>query len=91
MLTPEDAGFTRIPLSEVKTGTAAENAAMMRRVFAGEKLPQRDYALINAGLALTTVGKAKDVRQGVALAAHAIDSGAAGRALLAYVAASQET
>ncbi|HLF75956.1 MAG TPA: anthranilate phosphoribosyltransferase [Dehalococcoidia bacterium] len=90
ILAPEDAGFARIPLSEVKTGTAAENAALMREIFDGRKCPQRDYALINAGLALTTVGRAKHVRDGVSLAAEAIDSGAAKRALDAYVAASQE-
>jgi len=89
-LRPEDAGLSRIPLSEVKTGTAVENAATMRSVFAGEKCPQRDYVLINAGLALTAVGKANNVREGVSLASQAIDSGAAGRALLAYVTASQE-
>ncbi len=90
MIAPEDAGLPRTPLAEVKTGTPAENAAMMHAVFAGEKCAQRDYVLINAGLALTAAGRAKDLLDGVALASHAIDSGAAGRALMAYVKASQE-
>jgi anthranilate phosphoribosyltransferase len=88
-LTPEEMGFGRIPLSDVKTGTAAENAAKMREVFAGAKGAHRDYVLANAGAALATIGRAKDVREGVTLAAQTIDSGAAGKALLAYVSVSQ--
>jgi anthranilate phosphoribosyltransferase len=85
---PEEAGFDRIPLADVKTGTAEENAAKMRSLFAGEKGPHRNYVLANAGAALMAVGRAKDVREGVQLASQSIDSGAAGRALLAYVSVS---
>jgi anthranilate phosphoribosyltransferase len=88
-ITPEDAELPRTPLAAVKTGTAAENAATMREVFAGAKGPHRDYVLINAGTALYAAGRAKDLREGVALASESIDSGAAGRTLLAYVTVSQ--
>jgi anthranilate phosphoribosyltransferase len=90
-LTPQEAGFASVPLQAVATGTATENAATMRRILAGEKGPHRDYVLINAGLALTAVGKAKDLREGVDLAAQSVDSGAAARSLQAYVTASQES
>jgi anthranilate phosphoribosyltransferase len=88
-ITPEDAGLPRTPLEAVRTGTAAENAATIRELFAGAKGPHRDYVLINAGAALYAAGRAKDLRDGVSQAAEAIDSGAAGRTLLAYVTVSQ--
>jgi anthranilate phosphoribosyltransferase len=89
-LTPEDAGLARIPLSEVKSGTAPENADRLRAVFNGTKGADRDYVLINAGAALMVAGKAQTVRDGVQLAAQTIDSGATARTLDAYVAASNE-
>jgi anthranilate phosphoribosyltransferase len=89
-LTPEEAGLARIPLSEVKSGTAAENAERLRAVFDGTKGADRDYILINAGTALMVAGKASTVREGVQLAAQSIDSGATARTLDAYIAASNE-
>ena len=62
-LTPEEAGLARIPLSEVQSGTAAENADRLRAVFAGTKGADRDYVLINAGTASMVAGKATTVRQ----------------------------
>jgi anthranilate phosphoribosyltransferase len=85
-ITPEDAGLDRVPLDAIKSGSPAENAARMRAVFAGDACPQRDYVLINAAAALMTVGRARDLRQGVQLASQAIESGAAMRLLDAYVA-----
>lgn len=89
-LTPEEAGFARVPLEAVKTGTAAENAARIRKVFASEKGPDRDYVLINTAAALMAANRTKDIQEGVRLASQSIDSGAAGRTLVAFIAASQE-
>ena len=86
---PEDAGFERIPLEAVKTGSKEENAARLRSVLDGGRGPDRDYVLINAAVALVTAGRAKDVREGVDRAREAIDSGAAKKVLEAYVSASQ--
>ncbi|MPZ49648.1 MAG: anthranilate phosphoribosyltransferase [Dehalococcoidia bacterium] len=88
-LTPEDAGLARIPLDAVKTGTAAENAGRIHSVFAGASGPDRDYILINAAAALVAANRAAGVREGVAQAAAAIDSGAAARALSTYISVSQ--
>ena len=87
-LRPEDAGFERIPLSAVKTGSASDNAQRLHAVFNGSKGADRDYVLVNAGAALVAAGKAASVSEGVLLAAQAIDSGATARTLDAYVAAS---
>ena len=87
-LTPEEAGFERIPLSAVKTGTKEENAARMRAVLAGKAGPDREYTLINAGAALVAANRAASVKEGVVLARQAVDSGAAAKVLEAYVATS---
>jgi anthranilate phosphoribosyltransferase len=88
-LTPEEAGFTRVPLSVVKTGTKEENAERMRAVLAGKPGPDRDYTLVNAGAALVAANKASSVKQGADLARQAVDSGAAAKVLDAYVEASR--
>ena len=88
-ITPEDAGLTRAPLEVLRSGSPAENAERMRSVFAGYLGPDRDFVLINSGAALVAAEKAPDVRAGVKLAAEAIDSGAAMRALTSFVEATQ--
>ena len=43
----------------------------------GKKGPFRDVALLNAAAALVVAGKAKDLKEGVALATKSLDSGEA--------------
>jgi anthranilate phosphoribosyltransferase len=76
-LTPEDAGLSRWPLAEIRGGDAAHNAAALTRLLDGERSPYRDIVLLNAAAALMVAGRAKDVKEGVALAGKALDSGAA--------------
>ena len=80
-VTPEDAGLPKATLDELKGGDATVNAAAIREVLAGEPGPFRDIVLMNAGAALIVGGRAADLTDGVRRAAHAIDSGAAVRAL----------
>jgi len=75
-------GFARVASSELRGGDAAENAAIIEGILAGEHGPQRDVVLLNAGAALLVGGRAPTLRHGVALAASTIDSGRA-RAQLA--------
>ncbi len=76
---PEDAGLRPAELSELQGGnTPQSNAAVLEAILTGaEKGPKRDVVLLNAAAALEAVGIAADLREGVARAAHAIDSGAA--------------
>jgi anthranilate phosphoribosyltransferase len=85
-VTPDEGGFQRTPLDAVKTGSAAENAARIRAVFAGARGPDRDYIIMNAGAALMAAGKADSLRAGVEVAADTVDSGAARKTLNAFVA-----
>ncbi len=76
-VTPEDAGLKTAPVSEIKGGDAAHNAAALREVLAGAEGAYRDTVLLNAGAALVVAGLADDLAEGAALAAAAIDKGAA--------------
>jgi anthranilate phosphoribosyltransferase len=85
-VTPADAGLPPAKLSDLKGGDEKENAAAIRDVLAGKKTPLRDIAVLNAAAALIVAGKAANLLDGAALAAHAIESGAAKRALERLVA-----
>jgi len=80
-LDPQEIGLPRRAPSDLLGGTPPENAAIIRRVFEGEKGARREVVLLNAAAAAVAAGSAKDFREGLALAASSIDSGAAGRAL----------
>lgn len=76
-------------LSALAGGTAAENAAITRRVLSGEKGPCRDVVCLNAAAAIVAGGKAEDIGRGWVIAAESIDSGKAAQALEKMVDLSQ--
>ncbi len=84
---PDDAGLPHHPLSALRGGSAAFNAAALTRLLAGEAGAYRDAVLFNAAAALRVAEVAADWPGGVAQAAAAIDSGAAARLLAAWIAA----
>ena len=67
-------------------GDPEENAAITRKILAGEKGPKRDVVLLNTAAALVACQKAADVKAGITQAKQAIDSGAAMGKLEALVA-----
>ena len=76
-ITPEEFGFARCCKEDLKGGTPAENAQITRNILQGEKGHKRNAVLLNAGASLYIGGKAKDMKEGIALAAELIDSGKA--------------
>ncbi len=78
---PEDFGLNSASLDKLRGGDSAENAAIMRAVFKGEKGPRRDAVLMNAAAALVVGGRAGNWVEGVKMAAEAIDCGAAAKKL----------
>jgi anthranilate phosphoribosyltransferase len=80
-ITPEEAGFERSSLEKIRGGTAAENAALIRRIFEGERGPCHDIVAINAGAALVVAGTANSLREGAAMASESIQNGSAARKL----------
>ena len=77
VITPEDFGFGRCKKEELKGGTPSENAQITLDILNGVKGHKRNAVLLNAGAALYIGGKAKDMKEGVVLAAELIDSGKA--------------
>jgi len=68
-------GLAAAPTSALAGGTAAENAAIVEAVFAGEGGPRRDVVLLNAGAALVAAGTARDIEEGIGIARTALDAG----------------
>jgi anthranilate phosphoribosyltransferase len=84
-VSPKNAGLSEAKPEDLIGGDAAENAAHIRAVLGGNQGPFRDIVLLNAAAALLVAGKAKTLREGVALAAESIDSGKAKGVLEALV------
>jgi anthranilate phosphoribosyltransferase len=87
---PEDVGLPRSTFDAVAGGTPEQNAAVTRRIFAGEGGPQRDLAALNAGAAIYVAGRVESLEEGVRAAETALDSGAAAEALDTLVALTQQ-
>jgi anthranilate phosphoribosyltransferase len=75
-------GLKTAPIEELRGGTAATNAEILRRVFAGEAGPRRDVVLLNSAAVLLAAGMfppadwVESFRAAIELAARTIDSGA---------------
>jgi anthranilate phosphoribosyltransferase len=70
-------------------GTPQDNAAVTRAILAGERGPQRDLALVNAGAAIYAAGAAGTLAEGVELARAAVDDGRAAALLERWVEATR--
>jgi len=78
---PLELGIERCDPDELVGGTPAENARIARDILAGARGGKRDAVLLNAAGAIAASGHADDLREGLAVAAVAIDSGRAGERL----------
>ena len=83
---PEDAGIPVAKPEDLKGGTPEVNAQAIRDLCAGKAGAYRDIVIFNAAAALIVAGKAQDLTSGATIAAEAIDTGAAAKALEALVA-----
>jgi anthranilate phosphoribosyltransferase len=89
VIDPAELGLPRAELSDIVSGDPPANAITARAILAGEQGARRDTVLLNAGAALMIAGVATDVREGMHVAARAIDSGAARERLEKWVETSQ--
>jgi anthranilate phosphoribosyltransferase len=87
-VTPEDAGLSRAGGDALKGGDAEANAAALRNVLEGKPGAFRDVALLNAAAALIVAGKAKTLKDGVALGTKSLDGGGAMNKLKQLIAVS---
>jgi len=74
---PGDFGLPQISPEGLAGGDAEANASLLRGILEGKPGALRDVVLANAAAALCVAGRAADLKDGVALAARTIDSGAA--------------
>ena len=85
-ISPEDFGLKTYHISEIKGGTPAENAQIIKDIFNGkEKGAKRDIALLNSALAFYTYNRVQNIKDGVDLAANIINSGLAEEKLNKYI------
>ena len=81
--TPADFGVHRAALDTLAGGEPARNAQIARKILSGQPGAPRDIVLVNASVGLVACGLASDLKTGMVLSAHAIDSGAAQQKLAA--------
>ncbi|WJR81550.1 anthranilate phosphoribosyltransferase [Bradyrhizobium sp. NP1] len=87
-VTPEEAGLTRCGSEALKGGDADANAVALQGVLDGKPGPFRDVALLNAAAALVVANRASDLKEGVAIGAKSLDTGAAAARLKKLIAIS---
>jgi anthranilate phosphoribosyltransferase len=88
-ISPADFGLETGNLDNLRGGDVATNVAITRSVLSGEVGPRRTITLMNAGAGIYAADAATSLEAGVAMAAQAIDSGAALAKLEALVACTQ--
>ena len=88
---PEDFGLKRRTLEEIQGGTAQDNAKILLDVLEGASGPKRDVVLLNAAAAFVSTEKARDLKEGIAMAEESIDSGRAMAKLKELIQFSKQT
>ena len=78
---PEAVGLPRAAMADLRGGDPQRNAEALRGLLGGETGPYRDIVLMNAAAAFLVADRVETLREGIEIAAHSIDSGAARRAL----------
>jgi anthranilate phosphoribosyltransferase len=74
---PADFGVARAKAGDLSGGDPIQNREIAIAVLQGERGPRREIVLVNAAAALLAAGPAGNLRAGMHLAAHSIDTGAA--------------
>jgi anthranilate phosphoribosyltransferase len=89
-LDPAKLGLAYARLSDLQVSSVEEAADMLRMVMQGTMGPMRDIALLNAAAGLVIAGRSRDLKEGLVVAADAVDSGKAQRTLEALIRASSQ-
>lgn len=89
VIAPEDFGFERCSKEDLVGGDPAENAQIVRDLFAGKITgPKRNTVLMNAGAGFYINDVTPSIAEGIKLAAEIIDSGKAAETLEKIIAVS---
>lgn len=88
-ISPGDVGLSSSPASAIQAGGVDASAQILRDVLSGKPGPARDIVLFNAAAALLAADKITSLKDGVGVAAEAIDSGKAQASMESFVELSQ--
>ncbi len=89
-VTPADAGLPGAKLADLQGGDAEHNARALRAMLDGEPGAFRDVVLYTSAAALIVAGKAAGLKDGVGIAAEAVDGGRARETLARLIAITNE-
>jgi anthranilate phosphoribosyltransferase len=76
-VSPDDFGFMKASMTQIKGGTARQNAKIMRGILRGEVGARRNIVIMNAAAALVASNQASDFKEGAAIAEKTLDGGQA--------------
>jgi len=74
-VSPEDFGVARYALGSLKGGGVKDNARIILNILKGKRSPKFYMTMINVSAALVLLKKAKSFKEGVRMAAEAVDAG----------------
>ena len=77
IIVPENFGFTRTRIGDLKGADAEFNKKIALDILGGKTGPRRDVVLLNAGVAIYVAGLTETLTDGVKRAEESIDSGKA--------------
>ena len=89
-ITPEQFGFQRCGIDDLRGGSPSENAGILRAVLKGEKGAKRNAAVLNAAAALFITGRYGSIEAAAKIANDVIDSGKANMKLEEFIRFSNE-
>jgi anthranilate phosphoribosyltransferase len=90
VISPEEAGLERAPISVITGGDPTENAARLRMLLSGDgSQAETDITILNAAALLHTAGKAASLRDAAAAARDVLLAGQAAKVLDSYIEASR--
>ena len=72
---PGKLGLSRGGVEQLRGGSISDNVAIMRDILQGRQGTRRDIVLLNASAVLTIAGITAGLKEGIAIAADAIDKG----------------
>ncbi|MEA1872032.1 MAG: anthranilate phosphoribosyltransferase [Chloroflexota bacterium] len=76
-VSPDDLGFMKASITQIKGGTAKQNAKILRGILSGEVGARRNIVIMNTAAALVAGNQASDLKEGVCIAEKTLDSGQA--------------
>lgn len=85
---PAQLGIATAKIDDLRAGSVAESAAIVRSILEGRPGPQADIVILNAAAGLVIAGKADDLRTALKLAHDALSTSAAKTTLDSLVLAS---